>query len=156
MSGPHAEKTMMISALADFFFYQILYSSQNYFFIMKKEIRPWGYFVDFSQEIKGKKLGWVKILFVKKNAELSHQYHKLRDELWFVIKGKIKVKLWENVEEYPENLKKIELREGERVFIPKLCVHTCIGIEDSFILEFGFGECKEEDIIRLHDKYGRV
>ncbi len=123
---------------------------------MKKEIRPWGYFVDFSEEIKGKRLGWVKILFVKKGSELSHQYHHLRDEFWFVIKGRIKVKIWESLKDYPEKGKEKELRKGETLFIPKLQIHTCKGLENSFILELGFGKCKEEDIVRLKDKYGRV
>ena len=122
---------------------------------MKRESRPWGWFADFSEEIRGKNLGWVKILFVRKGAELSHQYHRLRDELWFVVKGRIKVKLWEK-DNYPGNLKERELEEGETVFIPKLLVHTCSAMEDSFILELGFGECREEDIIRLSDKYRRV
>ncbi len=121
---------------------------------MFKEERPWGYFVNFDEEI-AKKPGWIKILFVKKGEELSHQYHRLRDELWYMVRGKGRVLLWKEKEKYPENKEEITLEEGKTVFIPKLCIHSFRAEEDSFILEFGFGECKEEDIVRLQDRYGR-
>ncbi len=122
---------------------------------MQKEERPWGYFVNFHSEL-AKKPGWVKILFLKPGEELSHQFHRKRDELWYCIKGKGKVFLWKNPEEYGKvEPEAIEFEEGSSITIPRGIVHTARADEELYILEFGFGECEEEDIVRLSDKYGR-
>ncbi len=122
---------------------------------MLRTNRPWGYFVNFEEELE-KKPCWIKVLFVRKGEELSHQYHRLRDEFWYLIKGKGKALLWRNLEKYPQLCEEIEMTEGKNIFIPRLVIHSFRAEEDSFILEFGFGECREEDIARVKDKYGRV
>ncbi len=110
--------------------------------------RPWGGFVKFIEN----KPCTVKILQIKKGEILSLQFHKLREEFWYLISGKIKVTIGKNL----KSLKKKTLKENQYIFIPKKELHRIKGIIDSKILEISTGKFKENDVIRLKDKYGRV
>ncbi|MDP3995834.1 MAG: hypothetical protein Q8P74_01140, partial [bacterium] len=55
--------------------------------IQKDFRRPWGGFIKFIDN----KPCTVKILFIEKGGSLSLQSHKLREEFWYLISGKIKV-----------------------------------------------------------------
>ena len=124
---------------------------------MFREDRPWGFFVNFDEEIKD--LGWVKILHLKKGGELSHQYHNKRKEIWYIISGEGEVLIWDTEEDYKAGKSKVFfVKEGDKVVIEKKQIHTAIGKSDNglTILEFGIGVCEENDIVRLKDKYGRA
>jgi mannose-6-phosphate isomerase-like protein (cupin superfamily) len=110
--------------------------------------RPWGGFIKFTDNFPST----VKILFIKKGASLSLQSHKLRREFWYVIQGKIKITIGKNL----KTLKKKNLREGEKIEIPKRYIHRIEGIEKSKVLEISIGRFKEEDITRIKDRYGRI
>ncbi len=123
---------------------------------MFKEERPWGFFVNFEDEIKD--LGWIKILHLKKDSELSHQYHNKRKEIWYVVSGEGEVLIWENEEDYKKGkVKQFLVSQGDKVIIEKKQIHTAIARSEKglTILEFGIGICEEDDIVRLKDKYGR-
>jgi len=75
----------------------------------------------------------------------------LREEFWYVVSGKIRVTLGRGL----KLLKKKILREKEYVKIPKNFLHRIEGIEDSKILEISTGKFKENDEIRIEDRYGR-
>ncbi len=109
--------------------------------------RPWGGFIKFIDN----KPCTVKILQVKKGKILSLQFHKLREEFWYVIFGKIKVTIGKN----QKQLKKKTLKEEEYIFVPKKSLHRIEGIEFSKILEISVGKFRENDEIRIEDKYGR-
>lgn len=109
--------------------------------------RPWGGFVKFIANSPCT----VKILQIKKRASLSLQFHKLREEFWYVVSGKIEVTLGKN----KKQLKRKILKEEGCVFIPKKYLHRAKGLEFSKILEISTGKFKENDEIRIEDKYGR-
>jgi mannose-6-phosphate isomerase-like protein (cupin superfamily) len=109
--------------------------------------RPWGGFIKFIDN----KPCTVKILEIKKGESLSLQSHKLREEFWYVISGKVKVILGIKT----SKLKGKILEEGEFVQIPKKILHRAEGIKTSRILEISTGKFEENDEIRYEDKYGR-
>ena len=109
--------------------------------------RPWGGFIKFIDN----KPCTVKILQIKKGGSLSLQFHKLREEFWYLISGKIQTTIGRNLNQ----LKKKVLKEGEYIFIPKKSLHRAEALEFSKILEISTGKFKEGDEIRIEDKYGR-
>jgi mannose-6-phosphate isomerase-like protein (cupin superfamily) len=109
--------------------------------------RPWGGFIKFIDN----KPCTVKILEIKKGESLSLQSHKLREEFWYVVSGKIEVISGTGV----NKLKSKILKEGEFVQIPKKILHRAKGVSLSKILEISTGKFKENDETRYEDKYGR-
>jgi len=109
--------------------------------------RPWGGFIKFIDN----KPCTVKILQIKKGESLSLQFHKLRREFWYLISGKIKVTIGKDL----KSLKKKILKEGEYTFVPRKFLHQIEGIKNSKVLEISTGKVKENDEIRIEDKYGR-
>jgi mannose-6-phosphate isomerase len=109
--------------------------------------RPWGGFIKFIDN----QPCTVKILQIKKGESLSLQIHRLRDEFWYLISGKIKVTIGKNL----KSLRKKILEEGEYVFILRKSLHRAQGLENSKILEISTGKFKERDEVRIEDKYGR-
>jgi len=109
--------------------------------------RPWGGFIKFIDN----KPCTVKILQIKKGESLSLQFHKLRREFWYLISGKIKVTIGKDL----KSLKKRILKEGEYTFVPRKFLHQIEGIKNSKVLEISTGKVKENDEIRIEDKYGR-
>jgi len=109
--------------------------------------RPWGGFIKFIDN----KPCAVKILYVKKGELLSLQFHKLREEFWYVISGNIKVTIGKNLKQ----LKKKILKEGGYIFTPRGYLHRAEAFELSKILEISTGKFKENDVIRIEDRYGR-
>lgn len=109
--------------------------------------RPWGGFIKFIDN----KPCTVKILYIKKGGALSLQSHKMREEFWYVISGKIKVVTGRS----PQKLKSKILKEGQGIKIPKKILHRASGLTKSQILEISTGKFKEKDEIRYEDAYGR-
>ncbi len=104
--------------------------------------RPWG---EFKQFVLNKKCT-VKIIEVNPEQELSLQLHKHREEEWyFLTSGFVQIKK-----------RKIKVRRGEIVNIGKNVPHRLIAKEKKvFVLEISLGNFKENDEIRLEDKYER-
>lgn len=111
--------------------------------------RPWGGFIKFIDN----KPCTVKILQLKKGESLSLQSHKLREEFWYLISGRIRITIGKSL----KSLKKKILKEEQYIFIPKKFLHRAEGLASPYskILEISIGKFKEEDEIRYQDKYGR-
>ena len=104
-----------------------------------REDRPWGHFLQFFNN--------VKILVVNPGESLSLQYHKHRDEYWFVLEGVAHVTLGE---------REISLKPGDDIWVPRLTQHRIRASSDAVrILEIPQGHFNEQDIVRIHDRYGR-
>jgi mannose-6-phosphate isomerase-like protein (cupin superfamily) len=117
---------------------------------IKKDFkRPWGGFIKFIDN----QPCTVKILQIKKGESLSLQSHKLREEFWYIISGKVKVTIGKNIKKLRSKI----LTEGKYIFIPKNTLHRAEGSSSPFskILEISTGKFKENDEIRYKDKYGR-
>jgi len=110
--------------------------------------RPWGGFIKFIEN----KPCTVKILQLKKGESLSLQSHKIREEFWYIVSGKIKVTIGRSL----KSLKKKILNEDASIFIPKSTLHRAEGLlSTSKILEISTGKFAENDEIRYEDRYGR-
>ncbi|HHQ6553084.1 TPA: mannose-1-phosphate guanylyltransferase/mannose-6-phosphate isomerase [Serratia fonticola] len=108
--------------------------------------RPWGTICDIDNSEHFQ----VKKLIVHPGQGLSLQRHLHRAEHWVVLSGTAKV----NLED-----KEFLLSENQSTFIPAGCVHTLEnpGKIDLEIIEVRSGfYLGEDDIERLHDRYGRV
>lgn len=106
--------------------------------------RPWGE----ELWIKGQSPSMVKVITVFPDQALSLQYHKNRDEYWYIIQGDGKA-IVDNTE--------TDLHPGVDCFVSRNQKHRIIGGKEKLVLlELTFGEFDENDIVRLEDRYGRV
>lgn len=106
------------------------------------EKRPWGDFTRFTLNQNCT----VKIINVLKGEAFSLQYHNEREEFWHIISGVGKIIIGEKI---------VEFKPGDEFNIPKKTNHRLEAFEDVKFLEISLGEFKEEDIVRIEDKYGR-
>ena len=108
--------------------------------------RPWGTYTVLEEGPNFK----VKRIEVLPGKRLSYQKHSQRAEHWFVVAGTARVTLDD---------KDIDVRAGEAIDIPIGAAHRVEnpGSEDLIFIEVQRGTyLGEDDIIRLHDDYGRT
>jgi mannose-6-phosphate isomerase-like protein (cupin superfamily) len=107
--------------------------------------KPWGY-----ELIWGKTERYVgKVLHVNAGESLSLQYHEMKDETLYVIRGKVRLEL-----KHGDESRTVTLDVGESFHIPPRLIHRIAAVEDADIMEVSTPEL--EDVIRLEDRYGRV
>lgn len=111
------------------------------------EIRPWGFFKDLSHTSN-----WhVKTIHVKKDAILSLQIHKKREEHWFVVEGAIIGEVW-----YGDDKVERILKVGDEMVVPIGVKHRISAYKgDAVLVEISLGKFDENDIKRYDDEYGR-
>ena len=111
----------------------------------RKETRPWGSFENLLDE-EGYK---VKKIVVNRDQRLSLQLHRNRMETWHILSGKGEMQIGNAV---------WDVETGDRVEIGKLEVHRITNESDVplVILELQTGDCREDDIVRIEDDYGRT
>jgi mannose-6-phosphate isomerase len=112
-----------------------------------REERPWG---EFRRLVHNEPCT-VKLITVSPGQRLSLQSHNHRSELWvFLDEG--------GIAEIDGEV--LSPAVGERVFIPCGARHRLATAADARgpvrIVEMGFGDFDEGDIIRYEDQYGRV
>ena len=123
----------------------MVYVTSGYSGDKRYEQRDWGSFNILLDE-QGYK---VKKITVKPNQRLSLQLHTGRDEYWTIVKGVG----WMHVAG-----KEYDVEVGDVVQIPKYQTHRIENnlTEDLVFIEVQLGDCKEDDIIRIEDDYGRI
>ncbi|MFA5779121.1 MAG: cupin [Elusimicrobiota bacterium] len=108
---------------------------------MKIVKKPWGKETWFA--LTKKYVG--KILFIKKGHRLSKQYHKVKHETIYTLKGKYVMEL--------RTGKKI-MNENSVIVIPPKKIHRMYAkFCDVTLLEVSTPEVR--DVVRLEDDYGR-
>lgn len=111
--------------------------------------RPWGEYVvtDVGVNEDGEEY-CEKIITIHSGQVLSLQSHNHRRERWRVLKGELVVIL---------DGERLHLKKGESIDIPLHGVHAManIGLGDCQVHERQEGTCREEDITRYVDTYGR-
>jgi mannose-1-phosphate guanylyltransferase / mannose-6-phosphate isomerase len=123
--------------------------------------KPWGFYDTFVRN----KICTPKVLGFY--DELSIQSHKKRDEIWFLVKGKLAIyrsKVIEPIEQTSSKIKTIAklketiLKPGDGIFIPKYTAHGARNLcrKGSLVVEIALGKAEEKDLVRLYDKNGRV
>ena len=104
----------------------------------KHEVREWGEFfvLDEFPTVK------VKRLIIKKDKNISYQYHNHRSEFWAILEGNGYIIL-------DGILSKVNT--GDTFTIERNVKHSITAIDgDLVILEVQYGtECNEDDIVRI-------
>jgi mannose-6-phosphate isomerase len=107
--------------------------------------RPWGSYTVLEED-RGFKVKRIEVLPGKR---LSYQKHAQRAEHWFVVEGTAKVTLDDE---------EIMVRAGEAIDIPIGAAHRVENPneENLVFIEVQRGSyLGEDDIVRLHDDFGR-
>lgn len=106
--------------------------------------RPWGGFQQFTANEETT----VKIIAVDPGCRLSLQTHEHRAELWQVLDGPLDITVGEDA---------WTARAGDRVWVPRGVAHRVGNSGDApgRLLEIGYGEFDEDDIVRIEDDYQR-
>jgi mannose-6-phosphate isomerase-like protein (cupin superfamily) len=113
------------------------------------DIRPWGSYTVIAVGIKESgEESCEKEIQVSPGHILSLQSHEHRREHWKVITGELTVVL---------DGQRLTLKEGEQVRVPQGSIHCManMGDEACVVREIQQGICREEDITRYMDTYGR-
>ena len=109
-----------------------------------KRERPWGWYKCICRA----ETYAVKKIYVAPNQRLSLQFHQHRTEDWVVVEGNGLVTLGGTEE---------PAKVGDTFHIGIEQRHRLKGGDKGItIIEVQRGTCKEDDIIRIEDDYGRV
>lgn len=106
--------------------------------------KPWGAYVDYfrSQSCV------FKVITVKPGNRLSYQKHERRNEVWYVMSGTGQVEISGRLYTASRNLS-FTIYEGQPHRL------TNVGEDLLIIAEMQYGDCSEDDIVRIQDDYGR-
>jgi mannose-6-phosphate isomerase-like protein (cupin superfamily) len=92
-----------------------------------------------------------KLLFVKAGESLSLQFHREKDESWYVDAGRTRIEIAAPGDAVP----KAEIvGPGAAFRIRPGTVHRVTALEDTTIIEVSTPQV--EDVVRLEDDYGRA
>jgi mannose-6-phosphate isomerase len=108
--------------------------------------KPWGYELIWAHT----DIYVGKVLFVRAGHSLSLQFHREKDESWFVQSGRARLELGEVGESV---LKEEVITAGAAFHYVPGTVHRVTAIEDTTILEVSTPHL--DDVVRLEDAYGR-
>ncbi len=108
--------------------------------------KPWG-----SELIWAETTRYAgKILVVRAGQSLSLQFHKTKDESWYVLEGRARLELGRAGEAM---LEEAVIGAGEAFHFQPGTVHRVTALDDTRILEVSTPEL--DDVVRLEDQYGR-
>jgi mannose-6-phosphate isomerase len=112
----------------------------------RKVEKPWGW-----ELIWAVAEGYVgKILFVRAGHSLSLQFHREKDESWYVQSGRAEAEVGAVGEAV---LNQEVIGPGAALRFRPGTVHRITAIEDTTILEVSTPHL--DDVVRLEDRYGR-
>ncbi len=92
-----------------------------------------------------------KLLVIKAGESLSLQFHKVKDEAWYVLEGRAEIELGALGERI---LAREVVGAGAAFRFPPGTVHRLRAVEDTTLHEVSTPEL--DDVIRLEDRYGRA
>jgi mannose-6-phosphate isomerase len=123
-----------------------LNSLDSFGFEPRRVEKPWGWELIWAhaEEYAG------KVLFVRAGHSLSLQFHRAKDESWYLQSGRAAVEAGAAGDSL---LKEEVLGPGAALRFPPGTVHRVTAIEDTTILEVSTPEL--DDVVRLEDRYGR-
>ena len=108
--------------------------------------KPWGWELIWADT----DLYVGKILFVRADQSLSLQFHREKDESWYVQSGRARLELGD-VGQAALNTEVIG--EGASFHYTPGTVHRVTALEDTTIIEVSTPHL--DDVVRLEDRYGR-
>ena len=108
--------------------------------------KPWGY-----------ELRWAttdryagKVLHINKGEALSLQYHELKEEHQYLVKGEVDIELGAPDGELTTH----RMKAGDTLHIKPGTRHRITAVEDTDIFEVSTAEL--DDVVRIQDRYGRA
>lgn len=108
--------------------------------------KPWGH-----------ELWWAdtdayagKLLHVKAGHRLSLQLHRQKDEMSYLLSGRLRLTRSPSAEDLHEQ----EIEPGHSWRVEPGTVHCIEAVEDSVVLEVSTPHL--DDVVRLQDRYGRA
>jgi mannose-6-phosphate isomerase-like protein (cupin superfamily) len=121
-------------------------SLDRFAFDPKRVEKPWGY--ELIWALTDEYCG--KLLFVEAGSALSLQFHRLKDESWYVHEGRAEVEL----AAVGEAVTRREVVGAGACFrFRPGTVHRVRALQDTVILEVSTPHL--DDVVRLEDDYGR-
>ena len=121
-------------------------SLDRFAFEARRVEKPWGWELIWAHAD-----AYVgKVLFVRAGHSLSLQFHREKDESWYVESGRAKLELGETGNAV---LKTEVISAGACFRYRPGTVHRVTAIEDTTIIEVSTTQL--DDIVRLEDRYGR-
>jgi mannose-6-phosphate isomerase len=108
--------------------------------------KPWGY--ELIWALTDQYCG--KLLVVHAGQALSMQFHREKDESWYVLEGRAEIEMAGAGEKAPT---REVVTPGAAFRITPGTVHRVRAIEDTTILEVSTSEI--DDVVRLEDAYRR-
>jgi mannose-6-phosphate isomerase len=123
-----------------------LSSLDRWAFDPRRVSKPWGWELIWAHT--DDYLG--KVLFVKAGESLSLQFHREKDESWYVQSGRAELELGDAGQSV---LNKEIVAEGACFRYRPGTVHRVTALEDTTILEVSTPHL--DDVVRLEDRYGR-
>src|SRR5437764_9330481 len=108
--------------------------------------KPWGW--ELIWAVADDYVG--KVLFVKAGESLSLQFHREKDESWYIESGRARLELGDVGQ---EALDEEIVTAGACFRYHPGTVHRVTAIEDTTILEVSTPHL--DDVVRLEDRYGR-
>jgi mannose-6-phosphate isomerase-like protein (cupin superfamily) len=124
-----------------------LESLDRFGFETRRVEKPWGH--ELIWAVTDRYVG--KVLFVAAGHSLSLQFHREKDESWYVQSGRAKVELGEVGEAV---LVEEVVTAGSAFRFEPGTVHRVTALEDTTILEVSTPHL--DDVVRLEDSYGRA
>jgi len=123
-----------------------LEGADQFAFEPRRVDKPWGYELIWAltEDYCG------KVLFVRAGESLSLQFHREKDESWYVQSGRAEVHVGAAGEAM---LKREVLSTGAALHFRPGTVHRVTALEDTTILEVSTPQL--DDVVRLEDLYGR-
>ena len=123
-----------------------LESLDRFSFQAEKVDKPWGYELIWAKADRYA----GKVLFVRAGQALSLQFHREKDESWYVLEGRAELELGEAGQAV---LSTEIVGPGGAFHFPPGTVHRVRAVEDTTILEVSTPQL--DDVVRLEDSYGR-
>jgi mannose-6-phosphate isomerase-like protein (cupin superfamily) len=108
--------------------------------------KPWGW--ELIWAVADDYVG--KVLFVRAGHSLSLQFHREKDESWYVQSGRARLELGDAGQTV---LNEEIIGEGACFRYRPGTVHRVTALEDTTILEVSTPQL--DDVVRLEDRYGR-
>jgi mannose-6-phosphate isomerase len=108
--------------------------------------KPWGY--ELIWALTERYCG--KVLFVRAGEQLSLQFHRVKDEAWFVQEGRAELELAPAGDAVTATE---VVGPGAAFHFEPGTVHRLRALEDTTIFEVSTPEI--DDVVRLEDRYGR-
>ena len=111
---------------------------------MRSVEKPWGHEVIWAETDRYV----AKVLVIKEGHRLSRQYHKRKDETFFVETGEMTLELGT-----PPEVESRRMVAGSSFHCPPLTVHRMVAVTDVRVFEVSTPDL--DDVVRLEDSYGR-